>query len=141
MSNDGQAMKGSLSFYNQNGTLTGSIAAGETMFYVGADRNYIDELPYNSLASLRCVLYLECSTAVSLQMERTVNLLSATFDKGAHFVLGTTDTVFTNNSDLNEIDVPDGEYNCIYGNIYKPYHECGKSKWQKLYKLYFRYDG
>lgn len=95
----GHAMEGSLSFYNQNGTLTGSIAAGETMFYVGADRHYIDELPYNSLASLRCALYLGCSTAVSLQMERTVNLLSATFDKGAHFVLGTTDTVFTNNSD------------------------------------------
>lgn len=95
----GHAMEGSLSFYNQNGTLTGSIAAGETMFYVGADRHYIDELPYNSLASIRCALYLGCSTAVSLQMERTVNLLSATFDKGAHFVLGTTDTVFTNNSD------------------------------------------
>ncbi len=95
----GHAMEGSLSFYNQNGSLTGSIAAGETMFYVGADRHYIDELPYNSLASLRCALYLGCSTAVNLQMERTVNLLSATFDKGAHFVLGTTDTVFTNNSD------------------------------------------
>lgn len=90
------------------------------MFYVGADRHYIDELPYNSLASLRCALYLECSTAVSLQMERTVNLLSATFDKGAHFVLGTTDTVFTNNSDLNEIDVPDGEYT-VYTVIFTNY--------------------
>lgn len=43
---------------------------------------------------LRCVLYLGCSTGLDYSHSTGIyNLVDATFEKGAHFVLGTTDTV------------------------------------------------
>ena len=44
----------------------------------------------NALASLRCVLYLACNTATDYG---NANLAKATYNEGAHFVIGTTSTV------------------------------------------------
>ena len=53
----------------------------------------------NELALQRCVLYLGCSTGetytrTSNNTTLSANLLDITFEKGAHFVLGTTATVY-----------------------------------------------
>ena len=52
------------------------------------------------MSSLRCVLYLGCSTGVDYSdLFDTYNLVTATYNKGAHFVLGTTEIVYTDDSD------------------------------------------
>ena len=50
----------------------------------------------NELSNLRCVLYIGCSTAYELSNNaRVYNLTKTTYELGAHFVLGTTESVFT----------------------------------------------
>ena len=51
----------------------------------------------NSLADARCVMYIGCSTACPT--DDPDNLVNMTYSKGAHFVLGTTETVYTPDSD------------------------------------------
>ena len=54
-----------------------------------------DDLADNSLASVRCVLYLGSCTGLDDTSTGThYSLVDSTFIKGAHFVLGTTDIVF-----------------------------------------------
>ena len=73
---------------------TGNALVGRIM----ADRRlntpdlvyYISNLPVNSLCRERCVLYLGCNTGTN---NGKYNLVDSTFDKGAHFVLGTTANV------------------------------------------------
>ena len=81
---------------------------------------YIDDLYANSLATQRCVLYLGCNTGVS---RGDNNLVFETFDKGAHFVLGTTQTTYVPDSNnfllgfLNGISSGYTVESCIYQGI------------------------
>ena len=51
----------------------------------------INELSENQLSGARCVLYLACLSGKSYTNSKgTYNLVDETFNKGAHFVLGTT---------------------------------------------------
>ena len=50
----------------------------------------IDSYPANALAKQRCVLYIGCSTGSDFIINNTGhNLVTYTYNKGAHFVLGT----------------------------------------------------
>lgn len=49
-----------------------------------------------ALAKARCVLYIGCSTGVDYM---GFNLVTNTFNKGAHFALGTTQTLKTSAND------------------------------------------
>ncbi len=57
----------------------------------------VDDLLNNSLANLRCVLYIGCNTARDFITKTgiTHNLIVSTYNKGAHFVLGTTEITYT----------------------------------------------
>ncbi|MBQ8743436.1 MAG: hypothetical protein IJZ03_08740 [Clostridia bacterium] len=57
-----------------------------------------DTVPDNAFANARCVLYLGCSTGVTETNSDTgeeYNLVDETYESGAHFVMGTTETVDT----------------------------------------------
>lgn len=56
----------------------------------------INDLEANALSSAKCIMYIGCGTAESYyDGTQSYNLVSATYKKGAHFVLGTTDSVYT----------------------------------------------
>lgn len=74
-------------FYNEEGEATGAIIADDSIISPAIPLASIDDLAENSLNKVRCVIYLGCSTGVSLNGE---NLVDETYSKGAHFVLGTT---------------------------------------------------
>lgn len=105
----GHGNAGIIEFRSSSGVSTGAISVNSTVCSayedsngngVGNDRHYIDSLPNNSLSSLRVVLYIGCSTGKDITKNGiTYNLVEATYNKGAHYVLGTTQTVYTNNSD------------------------------------------
>lgn len=106
----GHGNKGLIAFYNSYGSRIGAIAVNA---YVSSNTNscYIDSCTKNQLASLRCVMYLGCKTGADyLHSTGTYNLVDSTFDKGAHFVLGTTQDVITSASNaflegfLNELN-------------------------------------
>ncbi len=110
----GHGGAGILAFYDDDGVSTGALSNNEAVcnrYVVGSDRQYIDSIPENGLSSLRVALYLGCSTGTDITLNGvTYNLLTATYDKGAHFVLGTTQTVTTSASNaflkgfLEELD-------------------------------------
>ena len=105
----GHGNAGIIEFRSSSGTSTGAISVNSSIcsLYgpingtgVGNDRHYIDSLTNNSLSSLRIVLYIGCSTGKDITKNGvTYNLVDATYQKGAHYVLGTTQTVYTHNSD------------------------------------------
>ena len=87
---------GSLCFYKFRGADNGRIAVSEN----SADGNIysiygLSPNGSNALATLRCALYLSCNTAVDYG---NTSLLEATYNEGAHFVLGTTAPVNSNDS-------------------------------------------
>ena len=95
----GHGGEGRIAFYDDDGNWIGRIAVNS---YVCSNSNsrHIASCSDNELASLRCVLYLGCSTGADFSHPTgTYNLVDATFEKGAHFVLGTTETVTTGQSD------------------------------------------
>ncbi len=100
----GHGEAGAIDFRGSDGVSHGTIAvnAGVASRYsFGSDRRYIEDLGKNELSRLRAVLYIGCSTANSLTVgSKTYDLLTATYEKGAHFVLGTTMAVYT--SDGND---------------------------------------
>jgi hypothetical protein len=58
------------------------------------NKYYINTLTDNQLAGARCVLYLGCRSGNSYtNSSGTYNLVDETFNKGAHFVLGTTEQI------------------------------------------------
>ena len=69
----------------------------------------IEDLPENSLYNVKMMLLLGCSSGRTNQNGE--NLLDAFYDKGAHFVLGTYDNVYTSDGNkflkefLNAIDI------------------------------------
>ncbi|MBE6649654.1 MAG: hypothetical protein E7614_09125 [Ruminococcaceae bacterium] len=74
---------------------TGCILANSNMNYYIVYSYYISNFDENQLALNRCVLYLGCSTGLDYtNSQGTYNLVDATFEKGAHFVLGTTETIY-----------------------------------------------
>lgn len=82
-------------YKNGSGGNNGYITADTN---TGVNNSYaISSLVSNALAKAQCVLYVGCSTGVSYN---DYNLVSGTFSKGAHFALGTTQTVYTPDSDL-----------------------------------------
>lgn len=99
----GHGNAGHLIFKNENGMDTGSICADWSILYAsGNDHKIINSLSNNSLNSLRCVLLLACETAVDRTSSsgQKFNTLDAIYDKGAHFVLGTTKKI--GNDDANK---------------------------------------
>ena len=59
-----------------------------------ADDCAIDDLERNALALERCVLYLGCRTGQTYTVDNvSYNLVESTYNKGAHFVLGTLESV------------------------------------------------
>ena len=76
-------------FKNGNGDDSGYLTANSNLFNRSIDRA-IDSLQNNSLSSERCVLYMGCSTGCDYL---GYNLVDSTFNKGAHFSLGTTETI------------------------------------------------
>ncbi len=94
----GHGNAGLIGFHNTSGTTLGAIAVNSYVasgYFIGSDRKYLQELDVASLSHLRCVLYIGCSTGVNYG---SYNLVDETFGKGAHFVLGTTETVYTHDS-------------------------------------------
>lgn len=100
----GHGAAGMIAFKDDDGARYGGIfvnqVIGDSMRYPHSDQYCIDALPENSLSNLRIVLYIGCSTGANRTINGvTYNLVDATYEKGAHYVLGTTQTVYTNNSD------------------------------------------
>lgn len=96
----GHGAPGVIGFYDGDGESLGCVTA-HSLVYTGDNNDYkLSVLPSNSLANLRCVMYIGCNTGVPYELEYSstpfsVNLVDVTFDKGAHFVLGTTKTIYT----------------------------------------------
>ena len=94
----GHAGPGLLSFKTTENVSTGRIYAHrENDPSNGLPNYFVSDLEDNSLSSLRCVLLLGCSSG--LDNARGHNLMEALYEKGAHFVLGTTQTTHTGDSD------------------------------------------
>ena len=90
----GHGNAGIISFNTEGNISTGVIAINGIVpayYPSGNDRKYISYLDKNELAKSRCVIYLGCRTGVDLPIgNNAYNLVDETFDKGAHFVYGTT---------------------------------------------------
>lgn len=78
-------------FKNSSGNDNGHITANSSIFN-GSQDVAIDSMTANVLANARCVLYVGCSTGVSYN---GYNLVDSTFNKGAHFALGTCQDILT----------------------------------------------
>ncbi|MBE5963954.1 MAG: hypothetical protein E7252_03310 [Lachnospira sp.] len=69
--------------------------------YNNSSNKYISDLNNNALASSRCVFYIACETGLDYNYNGNIyNLLEETYNKGAHFVLGTTCYVDTTDSNF-----------------------------------------
>ena len=91
----GHGEAGRIAFHSDDGSHNGRIMADPGM-WLSANHYYISNCSDNDLSSLRCVLYLGCSTGTYYN---SYNLVDETFEKGAHFVLGTTEGMYTSNND------------------------------------------
>jgi len=78
-----------LCFSDNSGNNIGCLTANSTISSGSSDRA-LDSLANNQLANLQCVLYMGCSTGVSYM---GYNLVDDTISKGAHFALGTMNTL------------------------------------------------
>ena len=81
---------GELRFYGDNYTLYGQVMANSALAGPN-DHNqcYINSIPDNGLSQLRCVILLADNIGTSSNGQ---NMVDAIYDKGAHFVLGLTDS-------------------------------------------------
>lgn len=85
----GHAKEARLTFCTRNDVTTGRIVAHQDMGFDDVAAYPINALGENSLANVRCVLYLGCRSGMDYSTANGVyNLVDETFDKGAHFVLG-----------------------------------------------------
>ena len=92
----GHGAPGLLVFGDENGLHNGFLTAfdGSYNYPVQGDATVysIDSLDENALAHMRCVIYNGCETGLTTTLNGTdYNLVDATYDKGAHFVLGVTE--------------------------------------------------
>lgn len=127
----GHAGPGLVSFYDSNGNHVGNLAVN-SLICSNTNSRYIDSFADNALAGLRCALFLGCGSGMDITINGvTYNLLEATYQKGAHFVLGTTESVYVHNSDaflegfLKAIE--EGE--CIGGCIERGLDNAGDDVW------------
>ncbi len=81
----------SVVFKDANGDYAGYLTASTAIFNGSSDRA-ISSFSSNALAPERCVLYIGCGTGVTYN---GYNLVTSTFNKGAHFALGTKEKVST----------------------------------------------
>lgn len=108
-------------FYDYSGNEIGNILDNSPNSAF-TNAYYINQLGANALATQRCVMYLGCSTGVS---RGTYNLVYTTFDKGAHFALGTTQTTQVSDSNnfllgfLNGVNSGYSIEQCIAQGIYQ----------------------
>ena len=121
---------GLISFFNEtsNGVATGRIIADESRVFPGTtNNNAISSLYVNDLASAKCILLLGCSTGASID---GYNLMNSMYSRGAHFILGTSETVYTSDSDnflegfLDELVNNGGN---VYLAIYKGIDNAGET--------------
>lgn len=92
LESSGQGMA-TLCFETSLGEHNGYITANSAIVNGTSDRS-IDNLPTNALALERCVLYLGCKTGQTYTVAgKSYNLVQSTYKKGAHFVLGTNETI------------------------------------------------
>ncbi len=122
----GHGGAGRIAFYDENGSWLGRIAVNS---YVCSNSNSrcIDSCSDNQLSTLRCVLYIGCSTGVDFTHSTgTYNLVDSTYEKGAHFVLGTTETVYASDSNaflngfLTELSTNQSNiYTCVQKGVIK----------------------
>ena len=86
----GKGAPGELRFYGDNYSLYGQIMANSLM---GGPNDYnqyfINNIPDNGLSQLRCVILLADNAGTS---SGSYNMVDAIYNKGAHFVLGLTDS-------------------------------------------------
>ncbi|MBQ8742241.1 MAG: hypothetical protein IJZ03_02595 [Clostridia bacterium] len=96
----GHGTTGTLIFFNSSGYNVGNIFAdvqyAETYEDVtGITSRAVGSFSNNGLKNVRCVLYLGCSTGLSIGNLDEYNLVNVTYECGAQFVMGTTETVKT----------------------------------------------
>lgn len=120
---------GELRFYSDNYTLYGQVMANSALAGPN-DHNqcYINNIPDNGLSQLRCVILLADNVGTASD---NYNMVDAIYDKGAHFVLGLTEsnmnngltmqwldlfwtTIETGVSIQDALDAADGEYSIDY---------------------------
>lgn len=66
----------------------------------GNDNWFVSDLSQNALHNLRCVIYLGCNTGADITVSgNTYNLVDTTYEKGAHFVLGITESITAEQGD------------------------------------------
>ncbi len=91
----GHGQPGMLEIRNRSNEVTGHFMVGTLSGYSGTNvsitetgtQNQNMTFEENSLASAKCVIYLGCCTGLD---KNGYNLLEETYNRGAHFVLGTT---------------------------------------------------
>ena len=121
---NGHSDPGKLYYYDSvNETRTGLIRATTGVGSSGYTSVYtISAFDANELANMQCVLLLGCSTANDVGV---YNILDEIFNKGAHFVLGTTQYTYTNDSDdflegfLNGVSANEDIYDCYRAGLEK----------------------
>lgn len=123
----GHGEAGIIEFRNSSGVSSGAISVNSAVcsrYAVGSDRQYINSFGKNELEQLRVVLYIGCSTGTTITVGGvTYDLLSSTYNKGAQFVLGTSQTVYTPDSDaflkgfLETLDDNSNVISCIQAGI------------------------
>ncbi len=82
-------------FFKNDGGYNGYLTSNKSIVN-GNDDCAVDSYNTNALSKVQCVLYIGCSTGISYNGH---NLVDSTFEKGAHFVLGTKIPVITSHAD------------------------------------------
>lgn len=90
----GHGGEGRLNVCTNDNEIQSRICANDIMrdLDLRLEHRYINRIADNKLAQARCVFYLACNSGVDYVAPNgdRCNLVDETFDKGAHFVLGTT---------------------------------------------------
>ena len=89
-------------FFSQGGISNGYLSTNSNVVNNNVNNRFIDDLAYNALAKNRCTLYIGCSTGVTYTKTNglSYNLVDSTYNKGAHFVLGTTQTTYASQTNV-----------------------------------------
>ncbi len=123
----GHGNAGLIAFQDSSGVSTGAISVNAAIcsrYSVGTNRRYIENLSKNELSKLRAVLYIGCSTGETIvDGGEEYDLLTSTYKKGAKFVLGTNQTVYTRDSNaflegfLKALSENKNIYSCIQDGL------------------------
>ena len=88
-------------FYYQGATNNGKLKANANIGTQNVLNRHIGDLSYNTLAKNRCTLYIGCKTGLTYTTNSGTshNLVESTYNKGTHFVLGTTQETYRSQTD------------------------------------------